>query len=219
MGSAPAIVVPVRLHADLHAAVRAQAAAESTFLSELVRDALRAYLAGEIPAVGDLRTASGRVLTDAEIEALATEAEAGYDISALRVQPGRRGRPWAELVPVRMPPELKAEVERRAEAESTSASEIVRAALRTRLGGGLSTALGSQSQWLRRSGPIRSLAREFSRQGNYASLLDVPFAYSTNGQEIVEDDRNTGIERDDLVGFPFTSGSVGPVPGVARARG
>src|SRR5262249_12863987 len=37
---------------------------------------------------------------------------------------------------------------------------------------------------------------------NYASLLDVPFAYSTNGQGIVEDNRNTGIERDDLVGFP-----------------
>jgi predicted HicB family RNase H-like nuclease len=136
MGSAPAIVVPVRLHADLHAAVRAQAAAENTSLSELVRDALRAYLAGEIPTVGDLRTASGRVLTDAEIEALATEAEAGYDISALRGRPSHRGRPWAEVVPVRMPPELKADVERQAEAESTSVSEIVRAALRARLGGG-----------------------------------------------------------------------------------
>ena len=135
MGSAPAMVVPVRLHADLLAALKATAAAESTSLSELVRDALRAYLGGEPPAVADLRTASGRVLTDAEIDALATEAEAGYDIGALRGRASRRGRPWAEVVPVRMPPELKAEVERRAEAESTSVSEIVREALRARLGG------------------------------------------------------------------------------------
>ncbi len=135
MGSAPAMVVPVRLHADLLTALKATAAAESTSLSELVRDALRVYLGGEPPAVADLRTASGRVLTDAEIDALATEAEAGYDIGALRGRPSRRGRPWAEVVPVRMPPELKAEVERRAEAESTSVSEIVREALRARLGG------------------------------------------------------------------------------------
>jgi len=272
MGSAPAIVVPVRLHADLHAAVMAQAAAETTSLSELVRDALRAYLAGEIPTVGDLRTASGRVLTDAEIEALATEAEAGYDISPLRAQPSRRGRPWAEVVPVRMPPELKAEVERRAEAESTSVSEIVRAALRTRLGGGDDPSGGGARRRAGRLGPteaetcrdyvvprlkeagwedeqiveqyritdgrVISVARKHRRDRelradyvleyrpglpvavveakrsysipgkgiqqakSYASLLDVPFAYSTNGQGIVEDDRNTGIERDDLVGFP-----------------
>src|SRR5439155_21639883 len=36
----------------------------------------------------------------------------------------------------------------------------------------------------------------------YASLLDAPFEYSKNGKGIVEDDHNTGIERDDLVGFP-----------------
>lgn len=133
LGSAPAVVVPVRLHAELLAAVKARAAAESTSLSELVRDALRAYLASEPPPVEDLRTASGRVLSDAEIDGLAAEAEAGYDVSALRGRPSR-GRPWAEVVPVRMPPELKAEVERRAEAESTSVSEIVRMALRARLG-------------------------------------------------------------------------------------
>jgi len=37
---------------------------------------------------------------------------------------------------------------------------------------------------------------------DYARLLDAPFAYSTNGREIVEDDRNTGIERDRLTAFP-----------------
>ncbi len=51
--------------------------------------------------------------------------------------------------------------------------------------------------------------REFSTPGkgmqqakDYAQLLDLPFAYSTNGMSIVEDDRNTGIERDKLSAFP-----------------
>ena len=37
---------------------------------------------------------------------------------------------------------------------------------------------------------------------NYAQLLDVPLAYATNGKGIVEDDRNTGRETDNLDGFP-----------------
>ena len=37
---------------------------------------------------------------------------------------------------------------------------------------------------------------------NYAQLLDVPFAYSTNGKGIVEDDRDTGLETDNLAAFP-----------------
>jgi type I restriction enzyme, R subunit len=45
-------------------------------------------------------------------------------------------------------------------------------------------------------------AKGLQQAKQYASLLDVPFAFSTNGRGIVEDDRNTGIERDDLVGFP-----------------
>lgn len=36
----------------------------------------------------------------------------------------------------------------------------------------------------------------------YAELLDLPFAYSTNGHGIVEDDRDTGVEDDRLRGFP-----------------
>jgi type I restriction enzyme R subunit len=36
----------------------------------------------------------------------------------------------------------------------------------------------------------------------YAGLLDLPFAYSTNGKGIVEDDRDTGLEGDRLTGFP-----------------
>lgn len=37
---------------------------------------------------------------------------------------------------------------------------------------------------------------------NYAELLDLPFAYSTNGRGIVEHDGDTGQEDDRLVGFP-----------------
>ena len=37
---------------------------------------------------------------------------------------------------------------------------------------------------------------------DYAQRLDVPFAYSTNGKGIVEDDRDTGMETDKLVAFP-----------------
>lgn len=51
--------------------------------------------------------------------------------------------------------------------------------------------------------------REFSIPGkglqqakNYARLLDLPFAYSTNGRGIVEDDRDTGLENDRLTAFP-----------------
>lgn len=272
LGSAPAGVVPVRLHDDLHRAVKALAAAERTSLSELVRDALRTYLATPV-ASGALRTAFGRVLTDADLDALANEAEAGYNVNSLSDRRRLRARGRAEVVPVRMPPELKDEVEQRAEAESTSVSEIVRAAVRVRLGGGdtdpprgvarsrtnrhgptetdtcrdyvvprLKEAGWNDDQIVeqyritdgriikvgkkhRRDHPLRAdyvleyrpglpiavveAKRSHSIPGKglqqakrYASLLDVPFAYSTNGKGIVEDDRNTGIERDDLAGFP-----------------
>lgn len=82
-----------------------------------------------------VRTKSGRSVTEAEVEALADEAERGYDVEHLAKQPGRPrlGSAPAVVVPIRMPPDLKADVERRAEAESTSVSEIVRAALRAYL--------------------------------------------------------------------------------------
>ncbi|MGH8873002.1 MAG: ribbon-helix-helix protein, CopG family [Acidimicrobiia bacterium] len=79
-------------------------------------------------------TKSGRVLTDDDIEALATEVEeTQYDVEAVKTQ--RRGRPPmgsgpADVVPVRIDPELKAVIEARAEAEQTTTSEIIREALR-----------------------------------------------------------------------------------------
>ncbi len=79
------------------------------------------------------KTKTGKVLTDADIETMADEAERDYDVGALKAR--RRGRPMlgtapAEVVPVRLDPELKQAVEARAETEHTTTSEIIRAALR-----------------------------------------------------------------------------------------
>ncbi|MGH8924542.1 MAG: ribbon-helix-helix protein, CopG family [Acidimicrobiia bacterium] len=80
------------------------------------------------------RTRTGRTLTDEEIDALATEvAETDYDVEALKTQ--RRGRPSmgsrpADVVPVRIDPELRAAIEARAEADHTTTSEIIREAIR-----------------------------------------------------------------------------------------
>ena len=79
-------------------------------------------------------TTTGRILTEADIDAVAAEVEsAEYDVEVLKTR--RRGRPAmgsgpAEVVPVRIDPELKAAIETRAEADHTTASEIIRTALR-----------------------------------------------------------------------------------------
>jgi hypothetical protein len=80
------------------------------------------------------KTKTGRTLTEADIDALAEEVEtADYDVEELKTR--RRGRPAmgsgpADVVPVRIDPELKAAIEARAEADHTSTSEIIREALR-----------------------------------------------------------------------------------------
>jgi hypothetical protein len=79
------------------------------------------------------RTETGKGLTDADIEAMADEAERGYDVAVLLSR--RRGRPLlgcgpAEVVPVRLDPDLRRAVQARAEAEDTTPSEIIRRALR-----------------------------------------------------------------------------------------
>lgn len=80
------------------------------------------------------RTKSGRTLSDEDIDALATEVEeTDYDVEALKTR--RRGRPPmgsgpADVVPVRVDPELRAAIEARAEADHTTTSEIIREALR-----------------------------------------------------------------------------------------
>jgi Ribbon-helix-helix protein, copG family len=79
-------------------------------------------------------TAAGRVLTDDDLDAIAEEVEhADDDVEELKTR--RRGRPLlgsapAEVVPVRLDPELKNAVEARAGAEHLTTSEIIRRALR-----------------------------------------------------------------------------------------
>lgn len=80
------------------------------------------------------RTGSGRTLTDDDIDAIAREVEeTDYNIEALKTR--RRGRPPmgsgpADVVPVRIDPELREAIEARAEADHTTTSEIIREALR-----------------------------------------------------------------------------------------
>ena len=80
-------------------------------------------------------TASGRLITDAEVEALAAEAEAGYDVDELLARRPKRGRPAlgsspASVESVRLDPELRRELLERARADGTTTSEVIREALR-----------------------------------------------------------------------------------------
>jgi len=80
------------------------------------------------------RTHSGRTLTDEDIDAIAAEVEeTDYDVEVLKTR--RRGRPPsgsrpADVVAVRIDPELWAAIEARAETDHTTTSEIIREAIR-----------------------------------------------------------------------------------------
>ncbi|MCY3949262.1 ribbon-helix-helix protein, CopG family [Candidatus Poriferisodalis sp.] len=80
------------------------------------------------------RTRSGRVLSDSDLDALAVEVESTeYDVEALKAR--RRGRPPlgsgpADVVPVRIDPELRERMLQAAEASGTTTSDIIRKALR-----------------------------------------------------------------------------------------
>ena len=78
------------------------------------------------------RSTTGVELTDAVLEEMAREAEAGLDVTRLRRRPGRpaMGSGPAETLPVRLEPELRQALDDRAAAEHTSASDVVRRALR-----------------------------------------------------------------------------------------
>ena len=74
------------------------------------------------------------MLTYADIDALVAEVETDEFASKVLVA-RRRGRPMigsapAEVVPVRIDPELKAAIDARAEADETTTSEVIREALR-----------------------------------------------------------------------------------------
>lgn len=80
-------------------------------------------------------TKSGRSLTEGDIERISSEvATTDGDVAELQRRV-RRGRPPlgsapAKAVQIRLAPELRAAVERRAQADQTTTSEVVRAAVR-----------------------------------------------------------------------------------------
>lgn len=76
----------------------------------------------------------GSPVTDELVEALADEAERGYDVPELR-RARQGGRPAMGAAPaavesVRLEPELKRELMLRASRDGTSISEVIRRALR-----------------------------------------------------------------------------------------
>lgn len=83
-------------------------------------------------------TKSGRPVDDEVIEQLAREAEDGYDVNEIVSRRGKRGRPRIGAAPstvesVRLDPELKERLARRAEADGVAVSEVIREALRHHL--------------------------------------------------------------------------------------
>jgi hypothetical protein len=85
--------------------------------------------------VVSVRTKHGRVVTDADLERMAEEAEAGYDLATLVPH---RGRPplgrsatgeHAPRLVARVPVELRDQVAQRAAAEGKTVSEVMRALL------------------------------------------------------------------------------------------
>jgi Ribbon-helix-helix protein, copG family len=80
-------------------------------------------------------TESGRPITDQDVEILAAEGEAGYDVETLIARRNKRGRPTLGNAPatvesVRLDPQLRRLLLDRAEAEGTTTSELIREALR-----------------------------------------------------------------------------------------
>ncbi len=76
---------------------------------------------------------SGHV-PDEQLERFADEAERGFDVEQLVARRGRRGRPRLGSAPstvesVRIDPELKEQLVRRAERDGIAVSEVIRQAL------------------------------------------------------------------------------------------
>ena len=78
------------------------------------------------------RSKAGVQLTDEVLEQMADEAEAGLDLTKLRRRPGRpaMGSGPADTLPVRLDPELREALDQRAADEHTTASDVIRRALR-----------------------------------------------------------------------------------------
>lgn len=83
-------------------------------------------------------TTSGDVVDDDLVELLSDEAEQGFDVDQIIERRGRRGRPPLGSAPstvesVRLDPELKERLARRAAADGVPVSEVIREALRHHL--------------------------------------------------------------------------------------
>jgi hypothetical protein len=79
------------------------------------------------------RTASGKPITDELVEKLADKAEAGYDVEeTLRRRGGRPaiGSAPASVESVRLDPELRQALAKRAERDHETTSSVIRKALR-----------------------------------------------------------------------------------------
>jgi Ribbon-helix-helix protein, copG family len=79
------------------------------------------------------RTRSGEAITDELVEELASDAEAGYDVDELLRRRGGRppmGAAAAPVESVRLDPELRQALRRRASKEGRTSSDVIRAALR-----------------------------------------------------------------------------------------
>lgn len=78
------------------------------------------------------RSKAGVELTDHVLDRMAKEAEDGLDATKLRRRPGRpaMGSGPADSLPVRLDPELREALNDRAAADNTTASDVVREALR-----------------------------------------------------------------------------------------
>lgn len=79
-------------------------------------------------------TRSGRILTEADVERLADEAERGFDLSTWTPRPGRPGldagaTAHAPRIAVLLPESLHRRVRSRAASEGRSVSNIVRGLL------------------------------------------------------------------------------------------
>lgn len=82
--------------------------------------------------MNERETVNGIPVTEEQITAWATEAEAGYDVDALkkrgRGRPGRGAEP-SQVVALRLTLEEIAVIDKRAEREGKSRSEVIREAL------------------------------------------------------------------------------------------
>jgi predicted HicB family RNase H-like nuclease len=81
---------------------------------------------------------SGKPIDDDLIEERSKQAEAGYDVDEVIARRGKRGRPRlgsasSTVESVRLDPDLKQRLARRAEDQGVPVSEVIREALRRHL--------------------------------------------------------------------------------------